>query len=530
MLARLTRRPSPTTVRRLALASIVANSAIVVTGGAVRLTASGLGCPTWPRCTETSYIPTAEYAVHGVIEFGNRLLTFVLGAVVLAVLVAVWRQRPVRPDMRLLALLGFLGIPAQAVLGGITVLTGLNPWTVMGHFLLSMVLIALAVVLHRRAGEGDLAPRPVVPPAMRGLTQGLLAVTALTLVLGTVVTGSGPHSGDPAAGRTGLDPATVSQLHADSVMLLVGLTVALYVGLRAEPLGDHRREPVGSARFGREEQRRLGELELDQQRATVGAGHDVDPAVQQRTGERHRGQGGVGHRSLRGRRRARRDGDVVGVVELGHEHRPLAGGVAVHAAEGEHRRLAVGVDGGQVRLHHDGAPGPEQVPDVCGGVLPRRVPGGVPRPGRHRRLDDVLAVRRRVAVARLHPRRGDDRHAGGGEVAQVALVGVPGEHGGRVLQSRHRAGPVEELLAPRHVVPGVAHHHQVEGGPVDRGVVPDGGHGGHAGRGEGRDEQCVVLVEVGQLPAGGQRHPRSDGRAHAQTNWSSATARNSSAR
>ncbi|HVM28920.1 MAG TPA: COX15/CtaA family protein [Mycobacteriales bacterium] len=233
MLARLTRRPSPTTVRRLALASIVANSAIVVTGGAVRLTASGLGCPTWPRCTETSYIPTAEYAVHGVIEFGNRLLTFVLGAVVLAVLVAVWRQRPVRPDMRLLALLGFLGIPAQAVLGGITVLTGLNPWTVMGHFLLSMVLIALAVVLHRRAGEGDLPPRLVVPPAMRGLTQGLLAVTAVTLVLGTVVTGSGPHSGDPAAGRTGLDPATVSQLHADSVMLLVGLTVALYVGLRA---------------------------------------------------------------------------------------------------------------------------------------------------------------------------------------------------------------------------------------------------------------------------------------------------------
>jgi len=233
VLARLTRRPSPTTVRRLALASIVANSAIVVTGGAVRLTASGLGCPTWPRCTETSYIPTAEYAVHGVIEFGNRLLTFVLGAVVLAVLVAVWRQRPVRPDMRLLALLGFLGIPAQAVLGGITVLTGLNPWTVMGHFLLSMVLIALAVVLHRRAGEGDLPPRLVVPPAMRGLTQGLLAVTAVTLVLGTVVTGSGPHSGDPAAGRTGLDPATVSQLHADSVMLLVGLTVALYVGLRA---------------------------------------------------------------------------------------------------------------------------------------------------------------------------------------------------------------------------------------------------------------------------------------------------------
>jgi heme a synthase len=233
VLARLTSRPSPRTVRRLALASVVANSGIVVTGGAVRLTASGLGCPTWPRCTEDSYTPTAEMASHGLIEFGNRLLTFVLGLVVLAVLVAVWRQRPVRPGMRLLATLGFLGIPAQAVLGGITVLTGLNPYTVMAHFLLSMVLIGLAVTLHHRAGEGDLPPRTVVPAGIRRLTEGLLAVTAATLVLGTVVTGSGPHSGDPAAGRTGFDPATVSQLHADSVMLLVGLTVALYVALRA---------------------------------------------------------------------------------------------------------------------------------------------------------------------------------------------------------------------------------------------------------------------------------------------------------
>jgi cytochrome c oxidase assembly protein subunit 15 len=233
VLVRLTARPSTQTVRRLALAAVVANSVIVVTGGAVRLTASGLGCPTWPRCTDDSYTPTAEYAVHGVIEFGNRLLTFVLAAVVLAVLVAVWRQRPVRPGMRALAVLGFLGIPAQAVLGGITVLTGLNPWTVMGHFLLSMVLLALAVVLHRRAGEGDLPPRPLVPHLLRRLTQGLLAVTAVTLVLGTVVTGSGPHSGDPTAGRTGFDPATVSQLHADAVMLLVGMTVALHLALKA---------------------------------------------------------------------------------------------------------------------------------------------------------------------------------------------------------------------------------------------------------------------------------------------------------
>ena len=227
------RRPSPRTVRRLALASVVANSAIVVTGGAVRLTSSGLGCPTWPRCTSTSYTPTPEYAAHGVIEFGNRLLTFVLTAVVVACLVAVWRQRPVRPGMRRLAALVALGIPAQAVLGGITVLTGLNPWTVMAHFLLSMVLIALAVVLHQRAREGDLPARPLVAAPLRSLATLLLVVVAATLVVGTVVTGSGPHSGDPAAGRTGFDPETVSQLHADLVFLLVGVTVAFWLALRA---------------------------------------------------------------------------------------------------------------------------------------------------------------------------------------------------------------------------------------------------------------------------------------------------------
>jgi cytochrome c oxidase assembly protein subunit 15 len=220
-------------VRRLALASVVANVAIVVTGGAVRLTASGLGCPTWPRCTDSSYTPTAEYAVHGVIEFGNRLLTFVLTAVVVAGLVAVWRQRPVRPGMRRLAVLLFLGIPAQALLGGVTVLTGLNPWTVMAHFLVSMVLIALAVVLHQRAREGDLPPRPLVAAPLRRLGAALLGVVAVTLVAGTVVTGSGPHSGDPAAGRTGLDPESMSQVHADLVFLLVGLTVAFYVALKA---------------------------------------------------------------------------------------------------------------------------------------------------------------------------------------------------------------------------------------------------------------------------------------------------------
>jgi cytochrome c oxidase assembly protein subunit 15 len=227
------RRPSDVTVRRLALASIVANAGIVVTGGAVRLTASGLGCPTWPRCTDTTLTPTAESASHGLIEFGNRLLTFVLTAVVVATVVAVVRRRPRRRSLVLLAVAVLLGIPAQAVLGGITVLTGLNPWTVMGHFLLSMVLIGLAVVLHHRTGEGDAPVVLTVKEPVRRLAQLVLGVVALTLAVGTVVTGSGPHSGDPDAGRTGLNPESISQLHADLVMLLIGLSVALWFTLRA---------------------------------------------------------------------------------------------------------------------------------------------------------------------------------------------------------------------------------------------------------------------------------------------------------
>ena len=227
------RRPTDVTVRRLALASVVANAAIVVTGGAVRLTGSGLGCPNWPRCTDSTVAPTAELASHGLIEFGNRLLTFAVTAVVVATLVAVVRQRPRRRSLVRLSVAVLLGIPAQAVLGGITVLTGLNPWTVMAHFLLSMVLLALAVVLHHRTGEGDGPVLQVVKEPLRRLAQLLVGVVAVTLAVGTVVTGSGPHSGDPDAGRTGLNPESVSQLHADLVMLLIGLSVALWFGLRA---------------------------------------------------------------------------------------------------------------------------------------------------------------------------------------------------------------------------------------------------------------------------------------------------------
>ncbi len=227
---------TPSLVSRVALVNLVANGAIVVTGGAVRLTGSGLGCPTFPTCTEESLVTTPEMGVRGVIEFGNRTLTFVLAAVALAVLVAVWRSP--RRDLRPLAALSFLGIPAQAGLGGVTVLTGLNPWTVAAHFLISMVLIAIATVLWLRSREPGVG-QPLVRRPIAALVGGVAAVTAVVLVLGTLVTGSGPHSGDvdeddvPTGDRMGFDLETISQVHADVVFLLVGLTIALLVALYA---------------------------------------------------------------------------------------------------------------------------------------------------------------------------------------------------------------------------------------------------------------------------------------------------------
>ncbi|BCB78574.1 COX15/CtaA family protein [Phytohabitans flavus] len=216
-------------LRRLALASVVANVAIVVTGGAVRLTDSGLGCPTWPRCTDESYTATAAMGIHGVIEFGNRLLTFAVAAVAVAGVLAAWRHRG---RLRWLSIAVFLGIPAQGVIGGITVLTDLNPWVVGLHFLASIAVIALAYAFWRATG-----PPPAAvfspPPPLRLLGWVLAVASAAVLVVGTWVTGSGPHSGDHGAARNGLDPETISQVHADLVFLLIGLTLAAWLALRA---------------------------------------------------------------------------------------------------------------------------------------------------------------------------------------------------------------------------------------------------------------------------------------------------------
>lgn len=208
----------------LAVANLVANIGIVITGGVVRLTASGLGCPTWPRCTEQSYVTQPEMGLHGVIEFGNRTLTFVLAAVALLTFLAAWGAVHTRAAQ--LAFVVGLGIPAQALLGGITVLTRLNPWVVGFHFLVSMAIIACCVLLLdeiRGPGREPAAPR------LRTLGLLVLVVGWVVLYLGTVVTGSGPHAGDAGASRTGLDPRVVSHVHAWSVYLLVALTLALVV-------------------------------------------------------------------------------------------------------------------------------------------------------------------------------------------------------------------------------------------------------------------------------------------------------------
>lgn len=208
----------------LAVANILANIGIVVTGAAVRLTGSGLGCPTWPKCTDDSYTTHGELGWHGAIEFGNRLLTFVLAVVAILCFLSAWWSRDRKATW--LAFLIGLYIPAQAVIGGITVLTDLNPWVVSLHFLASMVIIVFCMLLldHLRSPARGAAPLP-----RRAVADAIFVVGFVVLYLGTVVTGAGPHAGDAEARRNGLDPATTAQVHAAAVYLLVALTVVLLV-------------------------------------------------------------------------------------------------------------------------------------------------------------------------------------------------------------------------------------------------------------------------------------------------------------
>jgi cytochrome c oxidase assembly protein subunit 15 len=215
-------------------ALLTLQAGLVVTGGAVRITGSGLGCPTWPECTPGSYTPVphqAEGQLHAWIEFGNRLLTFALVAVSLAVLIHVLYKR--RRDLRSLAIGQLLGILGQGVLGGITVLTDLHPLPVAGHLLLSIVLIAGAASLYSRR-EYSARPRTDLDKLTKRISLLHIGLTFVVIILGTIVTGSGPHAGDEKAQRFGFDIRVVAWLHADAVIALLGLTAAFFILVRSD--------------------------------------------------------------------------------------------------------------------------------------------------------------------------------------------------------------------------------------------------------------------------------------------------------
>ncbi len=227
-------QPSAAFVRRAALATVVMAVIIVVTGGAVRLTQSGLGCSTWPKCTPESLTPTHAMGINGLIEFGNRMLTYVLCAFVGLFIIAARARHPRRRSLTRLGWAQFWIVMGNAVWGGIVVLTGLNPYLVAAHFLLSTALLTVAVLSWKRAGEGDDEPRDVTARPVRQLAWLLVAVTGALTVIGTVVTGAGPHAGDAhKVHRIPLNWQEITQLHVDFVYVVVGLSVALWFALRA---------------------------------------------------------------------------------------------------------------------------------------------------------------------------------------------------------------------------------------------------------------------------------------------------------
>lgn len=231
------RAPEPVGARwtRPALvANLVAQVGLVVTGGAVRLTGSGLGCSTWPQCEPGAFTPVLHGAtsIHPFIEFGNRTLTGVLGLIALSVAILVFTDRRRSTGFRVLGLTPLIGVLAQAVLGGVTVLLSLNPAVVGLHLLLSMVLVAVSTALVYRFDEGDTRPEPLVPPRTRAIAGVLALAAAVVLALGVVVTGAGPHGGDTeVAFRFAVDPVLVARLHAGAVWVFLAVLAALLVAL-----------------------------------------------------------------------------------------------------------------------------------------------------------------------------------------------------------------------------------------------------------------------------------------------------------
>jgi cytochrome c oxidase assembly protein subunit 15 len=204
-------------------ASLVSQILIVVTGGVVRLTGSGLGCPTWPKCTAGSLVTTPEMGIHGIIEFANRLLTFILALVAVLTFVTIVRlAKKLRKGLFAPALILGLGIPAQAVLGGFTVLTKLNPWFVGAHFVLSGYMIAMASLLVWRSVQTD---HVAVSPTSYSFANGIAAVGIIAVIVGVLVTGAGPHSGDAESVRNGLDLEVWQHFHSYPAYILLTLVI-----------------------------------------------------------------------------------------------------------------------------------------------------------------------------------------------------------------------------------------------------------------------------------------------------------------
>jgi heme a synthase len=227
-------QPSERAVRLACLGAVIANTLIVITGGAVRLTQSGLGCPDWPECTAGSLVPISSLGYHAIIEFTNRMLTYAVTAAVGAAIIATVRQRPKRRVLTRLSWLLFWGVVVQAIIGGISVRTHLAPIWVAVHFSVSTGMIGIAYVLWIRSREGDGPLSMLVRRELRWLGMLLVGAVGAVVVVGTLVTGTGPHSGSADAGkRLPFVPVDITQAHADLVFIVVGLTVALWFALKA---------------------------------------------------------------------------------------------------------------------------------------------------------------------------------------------------------------------------------------------------------------------------------------------------------
>lgn len=246
-LHRLWRGPvTPRAYRAVTAIALTAVVAIVVSGAAVRLTDSGMGCPTWPSCEDGSLVPRGATGEHGWIEFVNRLFTGAVSVAVAAAVLAARRRTPRRPDLVRWAWGLVAGVGAQALLGGLVVRLHVAPVAVAGHYLLSAVLVANAVVLHHKASEPDGRRRPRATPELLQRSRGLVAVGAAVLITGTFVTGTGPHGGDQAADRLPFAVTTVARVHSVTVWVFLGLTVLV---LHRATRGDAAADTLGRGRL-----------------------------------------------------------------------------------------------------------------------------------------------------------------------------------------------------------------------------------------------------------------------------------------